>query len=435
MNILVIGGGGREHAIAWKLASLQDVSMVYVAPGNGGTQLENKCKNVDIAADDLIKLAKFAKSENIALTVVGPEVPLSLGIVDFFEANGLKTFGPCQMAAQLEASKSFAKDIMASSNIPTAGYKYFEKADAAIDYLKTKTMPIVVKADGLAAGKGVTIAGTLQEAIDAVNDVLVKHIFGQCALKVLIEDFLEGEEVSYLVMTDGDTIIPLAPAQDHKAAYDGDKGPNTGGMGAYSPASIFTDEEYAKLSELVIRPVLSELKKRDITYKGILYAGLMVLNGTGDKLSRVRVLEYNSRFGDPETQVILPRLTSDLARHMMAVVDGKLAEETLTWDNNSVATVVMASGGYPAEYETGLPITGLDGVGANFDIKTNFGVKVFHSGTKFVDSQLLTAGGRVLTVTGMGRDLHEALKNAYATVEQIHFDGALYRSDIGHRAL
>ena len=424
MKVLLVGSGGRENAIAWKLSLSPRVQKIYIAPGNGGTALEDKCENIAVNADDLQGLLTFACQNDIDYTVVGPEIPLSLGIVDLFEANGLKVFGPCQAAAQIEASKAFAKELMTVAGVPTAEYKEFKKADEAKRYVQEQGTPIVIKADGLAAGKGVTVAMTEQEALDAIDDILVKKIFGVASAKVVIEQFLTGQEVSYLVMTDGRTVVPLASTQDHKAVYDGDKGPNTGGMGAYSPAPVLADEQYAKVTDIVIRPVLDEFRKRDITYKGILYAGLMV-SESGD----IKVIEFNCRFGDPETQVLLPKMSSDLNDHFMAVIEDRLDKEKVTWSDGSVATVVLASEGYPGDYANGYEITGI------VDAQKVEGVKVFHAGTAVKDGKLVTAGGRVLNVTAQGKDLRDALKRIYTAIDSISFQGMHYRKDIGHRAL
>jgi phosphoribosylamine--glycine ligase len=437
-KVLITGSGGREHAIAWKLAASPHVAKIYIAPGNGGTALEAKCENVDIDVDDVQELFKFARDTGIDYTVVGPEIPLALGIVDFFEANGMKIFGPCQGAAQLEASKSFAKDLMTRAGVPTAKYKEFRRITEAKHYIHEQGVPIVIKADGLAAGKGVTVARTEKEAMDALEDILVKKVFGAACSKVVIEQCLTGQEVSYLVMTDGKTVIPLASTQDHKAVYDGDQGPNTGGMGAYSPAPVLADDQYAKVTDTVIWPVLKELERRGIDYKGILYAGLMV-SDDGD----INVIEFNARFGDPETQVLLPKMSSDLHEHFMAVMEDRLAGEHITWHEGSVATVVLASGGYPSDYKKGLPISGIEQAEQVPD------VKVFHAGTSLVDQQITTpmrgiylleehlvsAGGRVLNVTATGENLRAALDKIYKAIGSIHFQDMHYRKDIGHRAL
>lgn len=426
MKVLVVGSGGREDAIVWKLARSEKVSEIFVAPGNGGTELEEKAKNIAIQADDIDGLKDFALANKINLTVVGPEIPLSMGIVDKFAKHGLKIFGPVKNAAFLEASKAFAKEIMVASGVPTAAYEKFNDIKSAKDYINAKGAPLVVKADGLAAGKGVTVAMNLDDALNAVEDILVKKVFGEST--VVIEEFLDGIEISYLALTDGKTILPLAPAQDHKAVFDGDKGPNTGGMGAYSPAYLFTDEQYAKVADMVIKPVVDELAKRGIPYNGVLYAGLMVKPHADGSFPDVKVLEYNCRFGDPETQVILPRLKNDLFDVMIAVIDSKLEKGMLNWAEESCATVVMASKGYPDSYPKGIEIKGIESANKIDD------VRVFHAGTVVKDGKLVTSGGRVLNVTAQGKSLEEALSKAYEAVSKINFDGAHYRKDIGAKA-
>lgn len=424
MIVLIVGNGGRENALAWKTSRSDKVQKIYIAPGNGGTSLENKCENVPLKADNLKGITDFAKEKKVDLVVIGPEIPLALGLTDMLEAEGFKVFGPNKAASEMEASKAFAKEIMTAAGVPTAEYGEFTDFEPAVKYIREKGAPIVVKADGLAAGKGVTVAMTEEEAINAIDEILNKKIFGKDNTKAVVEEFLKGQEVSYLVMTDGDTIIPLASAQDHKAVFDGDKGPNTGGMGAYSPAPVIPDGKYEQVTEVVARPIIEELKKRGITYKGILYAGLMV-SDKGD----IKVLEYNCRFGDPETQVLLPKMRSDLVSHMLAVSNGTLDKEKVEWDEGSVVTVVMASGGYPDEYKTGLRITGIE------DANNMEEVQVFHAGTKEEDGVIKTAGGRVLNVTATGKDLRTALDKAYRAVSKIRFENAHYRKDIGHKAL
>ncbi|MDR2885089.1 MAG: phosphoribosylamine--glycine ligase [Deferribacteraceae bacterium] len=429
MKLLVIGNGGREHALVWKLAQSKDVDHIYVAPGNGGTAVEDKCQNIDIKSDDIQALLSFALEKKIDFTVVGPEIPLSEGIADLFIEAGLKIFAPVKAAAHMEASKAFAKEIMAASGVPTAKYRRFTDAELAKQWVTSQNVPIVVKADGLAAGKGVTVAQTHAEAIKAINEALVDRIFGDSGGTVVIEEFLAGEEMSYLVITDGETIIPLASAQDHKAVFDGDKGANTGGMGAYSPAPVISGEQYDKLVDLVARPIVEELKKRGISYKGILYAGLMVSTDGFGGLPNIKVLEYNCRFGDPETQVILPRMKSDLLPILMATSQGKLNECQIEWNEDPSVSVVMASGGYPGDYRKGIEINGI----AEADAVE--GVKVFHAGTSAKEGKIYTAGGRVLNVTAFGSTLKEAISKAYKGVACISFDEMHYRKDIGHKAL
>ncbi|MDR0454197.1 MAG: phosphoribosylamine--glycine ligase [Deferribacteraceae bacterium] len=425
MKLLVIGGGGREDALTWKLAQSTEADLIYVAPGNGGTANEKKAVNIPIKADDIDGLLAFALKEKIDFVVVGPEAPLAAGIVDSFNNAGIAVFGPDKAAARIEASKSFAKEIMTAAGIPTAAYQNFTDINEAVSWIKSKGAPVVVKADGLAAGKGVTVAHTVDEAIIAVNDILTNKLFGDAGASVVLEEFLEGEEVSYLVLTDGATIMPLVSAQDHKAVYDGDTGPNTGGMGAYSPAPTFNAEQYEKLSELVAEPVIKELRKRGIVYKGILYAGLMVSGNNG-----VKVLEYNCRFGDPETQVIIPRMKSDLLKYMCAVSEGRLGSmPAIEWDETPAVCVVMASAGYPGAYETGYPINGIDAANALPC------VKVFHSGAVNENGLFITAGGRALSVTATGKNIKNAIDNAYAGVSKINFEGAHFRKDIGNKAL
>ncbi len=431
MKLLVIGNGGRENALTWKLAQSPEVGSIHVAPGNGGTAGEAKTTNIPVKADDIGGLLAFAQREKIDFVVVGPEAPLAEGIVDLLGSEGIPAFGPVKAAARIEASKAFAKEIMTAAGVPTAEYKRFTEADEAISWIKSKGAPIVVKADGLAAGKGVTVAQTVEEAVNAVNEILTNKIFGDAGSSLVVEEFLDGEEVSYLVLTDGETVMPLVSAQDHKAVYDGDRGPNTGGMGAYSPAPVLDAAQYEKLSELVAVPIIKELKKRGIMYKGILYAGLMVSRkGAGADLSGVKVLEYNCRFGDPETQVILPRMKSDLLAYMRAVADGRLGSmPALEWNNIPSVCVVMTSAGYPGGYKTGHAIGGIDAANAIP------GVKVFHSGTAKDGDTVKTAGGRVLSVTATGTNLKNAIDNAYAGVDKIYFEGAHYRKDIGGKAL
>jgi phosphoribosylamine--glycine ligase len=423
MKILVVGAGGREHALCWKLAQNPDVKKIYAAPGNGGTALEAKTENVAIKATDIEALADFALKNSIDLTVVGPEDPLAAGIVDFFEAKGLRIFGPRKDAAMIEASKAFAKEMMVSAGIPTAFYKEFTSFKPAKAYVMEKGAPIVVKADGLAAGKGVTVAFTVEEALSALSEIFVDNIFGDAGSRVVIEEFLDGEEASYLAFTDGETVLPMVSSQDHKPAYDGDKGPNTGGMGAYSPAPVVTDEIFDYATKSIAYPLINEFKKRGIKYTGIIYAGLMVTK------DGVKVLEFNARFGDPETQPVLTRLNSDLAEIFEACIDGRLSDITADWSSEPTVCVVMASGGYPKDYAKGHEIAGIK------EADAIEGVKVFHAGTAAENSKTVNTGGRVLGVTARGTDLKAAIEKAYEAVSKITWQDVHYRKDIGAKAL
>ncbi len=421
MRVLIIGSGGREHALAWKCAQSDIVDEVLVAPGNAGTALESGVRNVDVGAEDIDGLIKLAKSEDIELTIVGPEAPLVAGLVDRFDAEGLPCFGPTADAAQLEGSKDFTKRFLEKNGIPTAAYRSFTDANAARDYIRAQGAPIVVKADGLAAGKGVVVATTVDEAIEASDGMLSAGEFGDAGARVVIEEFLEGEEASFIVMTDGETIVPLATSQDHKARDEGDTGPNTGGMGAYSPAPVLTAELEERVMHEVIRPTLEGMANDGIRYKGFLYAGLMIAaDGTP------KVLEYNCRFGDPETQPIMARLRSDLAVLCKATLDGTLREQSVDWDPRPALGVVMAAGGYPGSYDKGLVISGLSDVVDS---------KVFHAGTRLAGDNVVTSGGRVLCVVGLGDSVAAAKDAAYSDVERIHWDGEFHRNDIGHRAI
>ncbi len=421
MKVLIIGSGGREHALAWKCAQSDHVEEVLVAPGNAGTALESGVRNVDVGADDIDGLVQLAKSGNVELTIVGPEAPLVAGLVDRFDAEGLPCFGPTADAAQLEGSKDFTKRFLEKNGIPTAAYKSFTDAAAAREYIREQGAPIVIKADGLAAGKGVVVAETVDEAIEASDGMLAAGQFGEAGACVVIEEFLDGEEASFIVMTDGETVVPLATSQDHKARDDGDTGPNTGGMGAYSPAPVLTAELEERVMNEVIRPTLAGMAKDGIRYQGFLYAGLMIAaDGTP------RVLEYNCRFGDPETQPIMARLRSDLALLCKATLDGTLAEQNVEWDPRPALGVVMAAGGYPGSYDKGLIISGLNDVVDS---------KVFHAGTKLDGENVVTSGGRVLCVVGLGESVAAARDTAYADVDRIHWDGEFHRNDIGHRAI
>ncbi len=422
MNILIIGGGGREHALAWKAAQSPRADKVYVAPGNAGTAREAGLENVAIAADDVDGLLRFAQEHAIGLTIVGPEAPLVKGVVDAFQAAGLRCFGPSRAAAELEGSKAFTKDFLARHGIPTAAYGNFTDLDAAIAYIREQGAPIVVKADGLAAGKGVILAQTEEEAIAACRDMLAGNAFGSAGHRVVIEEFLQGEEASFIVMADGEHILPLATSQDHKARNDGDTGPNTGGMGAYSPAPVVTEAMHRRIMDEVIRPTVRGMAADGIPYTGFLYAGIMISPAGVPK-----VLEFNVRFGDPETQPILLRLQSDLVELCEAALDRRLDQVTAEWDPRVALGVVLAAGGYPADYRQGDVISGLDAELPD--------TKVFHAGTREVDGQVVTSGGRVLCVCALGATVGEAQARAYERVRGIHWDGVYYRTDIGHRAI
>jgi len=423
MKVLVIGGGGREHALAWKAAQSPQVSQVFVAPGNAGTALESTLTNVAIAADDVPALLAFAKAEQIALTIVGPEAPLARGVVDAFRAVGLQIFGPTQGAAQLESSKAFAKDFLARHQIPTAAYQTFtDIADAKAFVVKMGT-PIVIKADGLAAGKGVIIAQTEAEAFAAIEDMLAGNKFGSAGSRVVVEEFLVGEEASFIVMVDGKNALPFASSQDHKARDDADKGPNTGGMGAYSPAPVVTPAVHDWVMQHVIYPTVQGMAAEGQVYTGFLYAGLMIApDGTA------KVLEFNCRFGDPETQPIMLRLQSDLVALCAAACAGKLDSMQIDFDSRAAVGVVLAAGGYPDDYRKGDVISGLP-------TDDNREAKVFHAGTVLKDGQVLTAGGRVLCATALGANVTAAQQAAYQLVDQIHWDGVFSRRDIGYRAV
>ena len=419
MKILVIGSGGREHAIVWKLAQSDLCEKVFVAPGNAGTADEPKTENIDLNAEDLESLLAFAKNKEIDLTIVGPEAPLVLGLIDLFEKNNLLCLGPNKLAAQMEGSKIFMKDVLKKGNIPTATYEVFTNPESARKFLETCDIPIVLKADGLAAGKGVIVAFSRDEALEALNSLMVEQKLGTAGDNLVIEEFLKGEEASFIVLCDGKNVISLASSQDHKQRDDGDKGPNTGGMGAYSPAPLITEELNEVIMKDIIHPTLAELKRRNIDYKGFLYAGLMINE------QKIKVLEYNCRFGDPETQPILMRMKSDFLSLCLKAAKQELKGVQIDWDDRFALGVVMASKGYPEKYETGFPISGLNG--------ENETTKVFHCGTKIEGEKILSNGGRVLCVTGLGGNLDTAFKNAYETTSKISWDGAFYRKDIGKR--
>ncbi|MFQ4146277.1 phosphoribosylamine--glycine ligase [Chlorogloeopsis sp. ULAP02] len=421
MKVLVVGNGGREHALAWKLLQSKQIEQVICVPGNGGTASMPSCRNLSLAADDFERISQFAKQEGISLVVVGPEVPLAQGISDYLQNSGFKVFGPTKAGAQIEASKTWAKTLMQEAKIPTAHAAVFTQATAAKSYVKEHGAPIVVKADGLAAGKGVTVAQTVDEAIAAI-EAIFRGQFGKAGNFVVIEECLSGQEVSVLALTDGLTIRALLPAQDHKRIGEGDTGENTGGMGAYAPAPIATPELMERVQKDVLEKAIAALRKKNIDYRGVLYAGLMI---TPD--GNFKVLEFNCRFGDPETQVILPLLETPLEELLLACVEQRLAAmPPIAWKSGAAATVVAASGGYPGVYENGMVITGISEAESS-------GATVFHAGTKLDRQQLVTNGGRVLNITGTGENFEQALAQAYAGIERIHFEGIYYRRDIGHR--
>jgi phosphoribosylamine--glycine ligase len=423
MKVLIVGSGGREHALAWRVAQSDQVDEVYVAPGNAGTAFETKVENIAIGSDDIVSLLNFARNKHINLTIVGPEAPLVAGIVDQFEQAGLPCFGPSAAAAQLEGSKVFAKDFMARNNIPTAAYGNFTDVGEAVAFIHDHGAPIVVKADGLAAGKGVIIAQTVTEAESAARDMLAGNAFGEAGHRVVIEEFLTGEEASFIVMADGKNILPLATSQDHKARDEGDQGPNTGGMGAYSPAPVINAELHDKAMREVIEPTVRGMAEQGMPFTGFLYAGLMISPD-----NEIKVLEFNVRFGDPETQPILMRLQSDLSELCLAAVQGKLDQVNVAWDPRPALGVVMAAGGYPGSYTKDHQITGLDDAGSDF-------TRVFHAGTRLLDGQVVSSGGRVLCVCAMADSVVDAAAAAYAGCGRIHWEGAFFRPDIGYRAI
>ncbi|CAJ0995710.1 phosphoribosylamine--glycine ligase [Sodalis praecaptivus] len=423
MNILIIGNGGREHALAWKAARSTLADNVYVAPGNAGTALEPTLQNVDIAATDIPALVAFAQERHIGLTIVGPEAPLVKGVVDAFRAAGLRIFGPTQAAAQLEGSKAFSKDFLARHGILTARYENFTEVAPALDYVRQRGAPIVIKADGLAAGKGVIVAMTLTEAESAVNDMLAGNAFGDAGHRIVIEEFLDGEEASFIVMVDGEHVLPMATSQDHKRVGDGDTGPNTGGMGAYSPAPVVTDEVHRRVMEQVIWPTVKGMAAEGNVYTGFLYAGLMISPD-----GQPKVIEFNCRFGDPETQPIMLRMRSDLVAHCLAATEGRLDKETSEWDERPALGVVLAAGGYPGDYRTGDEIIGLPTTEAE-------GEKIFHAGTRLHQGKVLTQGGRVLCVTALGATVADAQARAYRAAKPVHWHEGFCRRDIGYRAI
>lgn len=422
MKVLVIGSGAREHALCWKIAQSPLLTELYAAPGNAGISKLAKC--LSIKSDDIAGLLAFAQKEKMDLTVVGPEAPLVAGIVDEFQKNGLKIFGPSQAAARLEGSKAFAKVQMSKFGIPTADYEVFGNINEAKQYCVETEMPVVIKADGLAAGKGVMVCESSQDAVAALTTIMADKAFGDAGKKVVIEKKLEGEEVSILAFSDGVKVIPLASSQDHKRAYDHDRGPNTGGMGAYSPCPFVTEEKFNEIIDLAVRPMIKGMAAEGTPYRGLIYAGIMLTK------DGPMVLEYNCRFGDPETQVVLPRMKSDILPILMQIAGGALLSTDLEWYEKACITVVIASGGYPGFYHTGFPITGLDSAGAKED------VFVFHAGTALNEKQqVVTAGGRVLTVTAVGENLRAAYDRAYSQITKISFEGSFYRRDIGRRAM
>jgi phosphoribosylamine--glycine ligase len=421
MKVLVVGGGGREHALVWKLSQSRRVKEVFCAPGNGGISQSARC--LAIATDDLEGLARFSKDEKIDLTVVGPELPLTMGIVDLFQREGLRIFGATKGAAQLEGSKAFAKELMRQYNIPSAGYRVFDDRDEAVAYINKEGAPIVVKADGLAGGKGVILAGTVQEAVEAIDAIMVKRVFGEAGARVVIEELLEGEEASFIAFSDGEHVLPLASSQDHKAVYDEDQGPNTGGMGAYSPAPVVTPPVHDRIMEEIMIPTVKALAAEGHPYQGVLYAGIMIKEG------EPKVLEFNCRLGDPETQPIFMRMRGDLIPVIEACIEGDLTGEEIAWDPRTAVCVVMASQGYPGSYEKGKRIKGLD------KVEAMEGVFVFHAGTVLKDGNYWTAGGRVLGVTGLGKGIKEAMEITYRAVSEITWEGVHFRTDIGKKAL
>lgn len=421
MRILVVGSGGREHALVWKLAQSKSVHRIYCAPGNGGIAQIAEC--VDIKADDIDRLAEYVAKQRIDLTVVGPEAPLSKGIVDRFDSKGLRIFGPTKEGATIESSKVFMKMLMRKNGIPTADFEIFDDSAKAKKYVKGLKGKFVIKADGLAGGKGAVVCRTKEEGLKSIKAIMEEKVFADAGNRIIIEEYLEGEEASIIVVTDGEGAVPLASAQDHKRVYDGDKGPNTGGMGAYSPAPAISNKILDEIMKVIIIPTIEGLRSENIRYKGALYAGIMITD------SGPEVLEFNSRFGDPETQAIFPRLKSDLTDLIEASVDGKIDGFSLEWDERPCVSVVVASQGYPGSYKTGFEIKGL---GAFENLKDTF---LFHAGTKAADDKIVTSGGRVLNVTAIGRGIKDAIEKCYEAVNLIHFEGMHFRRDIGRRAL
>ncbi|MBY8287848.1 phosphoribosylamine--glycine ligase [Vibrio fluvialis] len=423
MRVLIIGSGGREHALGWKVAQNPAIETVFIAPGNAGTALEAKLQNVNIGVEDVAGLVAFAQDNGIELTIVGPEAPLVIGVVDAFRAAGLPIFGPTQAAAQLEGSKAFTKDFLARHNIPTAAYANFTEIEPALAYVREQGAPIVVKADGLAAGKGVIVAMTLEEAEEAIKDMLAGNAFGDAGSRVVVEEFLDGEEASFIVMVDGENVLPMATSQDHKRVGDQDTGPNTGGMGAYSPAPVVTQAIHDRVMQEVIYPTVRGMEAEGNPYTGFLYAGLMI-----DSTGAPKVIEYNCRFGDPETQPIMMRMQSDLVELCLAAIDGKLDQVESKWDPRASIGIVLAAGGYPGDYAKGDIISGLPTTEVE-------GQKVFHAGTTDKDGHVVTNGGRVLCATALGNTVSEAQQRAYELAKQISWNGMFHRNDIGYRAI
>jgi phosphoribosylamine--glycine ligase len=421
MKVLVVGGGGREHALVWKIAQSPKVSKIFCAPGNAG--ISGQAMTLSIKANDLNGLLELALREKVDLTVVGPEEPLTKGIVDLFESKGLPVFGASRKAAEIEGSKAFAKEMMRKYYIPTAFYEIFNEPKEAKNYIRKQGAPIVIKADGLAAGKGVIICKTVEEALQSIDQIMVKKIFGEAGNRVLIEEYLVGEEASYIAFTDGKSILPMASSQDHKQVFDGDQGPNTGGMGAYSPAPVVTDAVHEKIMEKILRPIIQGMSEEGRPYKGVLYAGLMIHEG------HPKVLEFNARFGDPETQPVLMRMKGDILPILEASIKGTLSGCKIEWDSRAAVCVVMASKGYPGDYEKGKAISGLEEVS---QIADTF---VFHAGTTLKEERMVANGGRVLGVTGLGKDIPQAIEKTYQAVKRISWDGVHYRTDIGQKAL
>jgi len=421
MKILVVGGGGREHALVWKIAQSPKVSEIYCAPGNAG--ISGQAKLIPVKSNDLDGLLRFASKEEIDLTIVGPEDPLTRGVVDLFESKGLSIFGPSQKAAEIEGSKAFAKEMMRKNRIPTASYEIFEDPKEAARYIRKQSPPVVIKADGLAAGKGVIICKTLEEATEWVDRIMVKKTFGEAGKRVVVEECLTGEEASFIAFTDGRTILPVASSQDHKAVFDGDLGPNTGGMGAYSPAPVVTGQVHERILKEILEPLIHGMAGEGRAYKGALYAGVMIREGVP------KVLEFNARFGDPETQPVLMRMKGDIVPILEACIKGNLSQFEIEWDSRATVCVVMVSKGYPENYEKGKVIEGLEEVSQMED------VFVFHAGTALKNGKTLTNGGRVLGVTGMGRDIPAAIERTYQAVKKITWDGVHYRTDIAQKAL
>ncbi|MCY9805252.1 phosphoribosylamine--glycine ligase [Vibrio scophthalmi] len=423
MDVLIIGSGGREHALGWKVAQNPNVDTIFIAPGNAGTALEPKLENVNIDVEDIAGLVAFAQEKSIELTIVGPEAPLVIGVVDAFQAVGLPIFGPSQAAAQLEGSKAFTKDFLARHEIPTGSYANFTEIEPALAYVRQQGAPIVVKADGLAAGKGVIVAMTLTEAEEAIKDMLAGNAFGEAGSRVVIEEFLEGEEASFIVMVDGENVLPMATSQDHKRVGDKDTGPNTGGMGAYSPAPVVTQDIHDRIMQEVIYPTVRGMTAEGNPYTGFLYAGLMI-----DSTGTPKVIEYNCRFGDPETQPIMMRMQSDMVELCLAAIDKKLDQVESKWDPRASIGIVLAAGGYPAAYGKGDVISGLP----QLEVE---GEKVFHAGTANRNGEIVTNGGRVLCATALGNSVSEAQQRAYELAKQVSWNGVFFRSDIGYRAI